>query len=301
MDESERAVARVRRVRNGRWLLYRLNDHLRKLVNLIIVEAHRVMLRRARTPDDVAWCARVITVLKAFRDTLDAVTTDGDRILEPGPLPAKIRNRARKRGAAAAATLFTILIASPAPARAAEKPSTSSPAVRLIGDGFLAQGCPIGPTTLLTARHVAAPRSSGSTRRVAAIWQDGSGHMGTAWAEDYDIRRDLAVMRSDVAFERVVGLAAAPPAIGEKLTLFVYDGPLVAKPVSVMVENVVAGHVIVTAKARPGSSGGCVLNTRGELVAIVSGQLDIDGSPFGLTVGVWGPLADVSWTFEESR
>ncbi|HYM26318.1 MAG TPA: hypothetical protein VEU08_24040, partial [Vicinamibacterales bacterium] len=88
-----------------------------------------------------------------------------------------------------------------------------------------------------------------------------------------------------------------PPAVGERLTLFVYDmkHPLEAKPVSVTVENVVAGHVIVTAKARPGSSGGCVLNARGELVAIVSGQLEIDGQPFGLTVGVWGPLADVSW------
>lgn len=298
-DALERAVARVSRVRNCRWLLWRLTSALRRTVALIVIEANRVMLRRAETPNEVEFCARVQVVLKAFLEQLDALAKEGDRQLPPGGLPNKIRNRARKRPIAAAATLFALLIAAPAPAGAADKPFIS-PAVRLIGSGFMAQGCPIAPRTLLTARHVAAPAKGG---RASAIWQDAAGHVGTAWSDDYDLRRDLAVMQSDVDFERIVTRAAAAPAIGEKLTLFVYDTrtALAARPVTVTVENVVAAHVIVTAKSRPGSSGGCVLNAKGELVAIISGKIEIDGSSFGLTVGVWGPWADASWNFEDPR
>ncbi|HYM22531.1 MAG TPA: hypothetical protein VEU08_04970, partial [Vicinamibacterales bacterium] len=186
-DAIERAVARVSRVRNCRWLLWRLTGALRRTVALIVIEANRVMLRRAETPGEVDFCARVMTVLKQFLAQLDELAKDGDKQLPPGGLPNKIRNRARKRQAA----LFAGLLVLALPGIAADGASEPSPAVRLLGYGFMAQGCPVGPTTLLTARHVAAPRDW-SQRRAAAVWQDAQGHSGSVWADDYDFRRDLA-------------------------------------------------------------------------------------------------------------
>ena len=57
------------------------------------------------------------------------------------------------------------------------------------------------------------------------------------------------------------------------------------------VVRIVALHVLFVPSGQPGSSGSCVVNEAGEVVAINEGGYTADdGGDAGLAVGVWGNL-----------
>jgi len=56
----------------------------------------------------------------------------------------------------------------------------------------------------------------------------------------------------------------------------------------------IADNLILDENSKPGSSGGCVLNDKGEIVGIVAwGRQMPDGGVIGITVGVWDGIAEL--------
>jgi hypothetical protein len=108
------------------------------------------------------------------------------------------------------------------------------------------------------------------------------------------VSEDLAIVELDRSVEKVYKVAAGPPAPGDELWWVAYDfqGRKHAFDQVVMsgrVVGVVAGSVVLDEYSPEGSSGSCVLNSRGELVAVLAW-----GARVGVTdevavaVGVWG-------------
>jgi hypothetical protein len=88
-------------------------------------------------------------------------------------------------------------------------------------------------------------------------------------------------------------LAHEAPLAGERVFILAYDGSNIASALSPhMVEGrvirTVADNLILDEDSKPGSSGGCVLNERSEIVGIVAwGRKMDDGGVIGISVGVW--------------
>lgn len=172
--------------------------------------------------------------------------------------------------------------------------------LRVFSARGIAQGCPIDETAFLTARHVGVDMSrEGPPERVAVVWSDADGRSGSAWTEDYDWRRDLALMRSDRPFARVYRVAPEAPQIGERVVLVGYDfrgeRPLAPRIVTARVLNVVSVHLVLSSAGAPGFSGSCVLNARSEAVGVFQGAVESETRRFGIASGIWGIWRDVSW------
>ena len=188
----------------------------------------------------------------------------------------------------AGAILLLLLLTAPA---ASEPDSTGI--LRIFSQRIFGHGCPVGETEMFTARHVALPEN----RSNYVVWSTQNGVTGSAWVEDSDLRRDLARMRSDTPFPHVYRIAAEIPTVGDRVLIvgYNYSKSLQPKILSIKVENVVAGHLVLSPGATRGFSGSCVLNEQNEVVAILTGGVGQEERPYGIApivVGVWG---DVSW------
>jgi V8-like Glu-specific endopeptidase len=162
----------------------------------------------------------------------------------------------------------------------------------------MARGCPIGETTVLTARHVAVTESNFGPRQGAFFWSDAAGVSGTAWTLDYDLRRDLALLQTDRPVSRYYKRADKPPAIGESLTIagYKFGDRLQMKVITTELLNIVAHHLVLKDGAEQGFSGSCVLNDRNEVIGIFQWGVEYRGSRRGVANGVWGENGDyVSW------
>lgn len=166
--------------------------------------------------------------------------------------------------------------------------------ITIVGRYGVGHACQVGPLVALTAAHVVARGSETFSMR----WSDHAGNAGRleAPAGPASKREDLAVMVSDRPFARWYEVAKDAPKVGDIVTVtgFQWGGRgrvLLERVVVTRVARVVAGHLELRDGAKPGSSGSCVLNALGELVAINVGELPVDGSltmPAGWAVGVWG-------------
>jgi V8-like Glu-specific endopeptidase len=174
--------------------------------------------------------------------------------------------------------------------------------LRLFAHNSIAQGCPVAPQQLLTARHVAAPGGMvGQTERTYVIWSDLDGHTGSAWTKDYDFRRDVALMESDRAFDTVYPVAKEPPAVGDNVTIAGYDftRALIQKVVRVAVLNVVSSHLVLSKGGEQGFSGSCVLNGNSEVVGIYHWGMGLDEmgqAIYGVASIVTGDWRNIGWT-----
>ncbi|MDR7506522.1 MAG: trypsin-like peptidase domain-containing protein [Armatimonadota bacterium] len=140
---------------------------------------------------------------------------------------------------------------------------------------------------LLTAAHV--------VRRAAGIRVELSGRTPLeARLAGYDATRDLAVLRVPASDLPALSLAGRPPRVGE---------PVVAVAPRARADEVRAGQVVgtdvsvpglargaflrVSIPARPGMSGGPLLNVRAEVVGVVVAfSVDASGRRGGLAVSV---------------
>lgn len=164
--------------------------------------------------------------------------------------------------------------------------------VRLAGKGGIGSACPIEGGYLVTNAHMA--QSMWSMR-----WSDGRGNEGTAeFARVFDDAdwALLKVTRGKVG--REFRIAVNPPAIGDRVYVRGYrsDGRknvLGERRVSTRVTQREAGHIVFEDDGKPGSSGSCVFNDSGEVVAINAAGLGQDegNERAGWAVGVWGEWA----------
>ena len=171
----------------------------------------------------------------------------------------------------------------------------------LIGLRSLAHACPIGPSKALTNAHVI-----GDYDRY--VWES-LGHVGLLGAPrttEKDLFRDLGYVAPwRGAFPTWYRVSKDAPKPGDRLWFLGWDfrkrkdafAPRVFQSEVLRVRN---GHVIMTPAGVPGTSGSCVLNQHGEVVAINSAGMELeDKSQVGIAVGVWGDLLDIGRGREE--
>lgn len=164
----------------------------------------------------------------------------------------------------------------------------------LMGPRSMAHACPIGPNRALTNGHVIGHDWE------RFIWES-DGHLGLLGAPsttEKDRFRDLGTVRpwGGQTFPRWYAVAKQPPQVGDRVYFRAYDfrrkkdafAPVV---VATTVVRVLNGHVIYSPAGTPGSSGSCVLNQAGEVVAINAAGMELgDKNVVGIAVGIWEPL-----------
>lgn len=130
-------------------------------------------------------------------------------------------------------------------------------------------------------------------------WSDGSGASGfLVPASRPEWARDLATVRpvGDAVFPHPLMVAVMAPKAGDRVYLLGFDwknrkSAMDDDVIEARVTRIVALHVLFVPAGRPGSSGSCLVNEAGEVVAINEGGYDTDANEVaGLAVGVWGAL-----------
>lgn len=167
--------------------------------------------------------------------------------------------------------------------------------VRNVGCDSLSTGSgfAIGPTTLITNRHVVA-----DSAELQVATYDGRDVAVTATSTA--AIADLAVVRTAQELPSYPALAEADPKIGAEVTVIGYPeggqltltrGRVIGSTTDPLNENL--GQVLVTdAQVEPGSSGSAVLDTAGQVVGVVYAKNASDQS-FIVPVGTLrGLLAD---------
>lgn len=196
--------------------------------------------------------------------------------------------------------------------------------LRLIGRFSAAHACPIEPRIALTNGHVVDPRPFDATvPLVPYAWSDGtgaSGFLAPLRKPDGTVRKDAVEHGRDLArvepmaagdvFPHPLRVARLAPVAGDRVRILGYDwsnrkSAMADDVIEARVTRVVALHVIFGPAGQPGSSGSCMVNDAGEVVAINEGayETDASASPLmrwfrthaasneaGLAVGVWGSL-----------
>lgn len=192
---------------------------------------------------------------------------------------------------------------SPSPEAPKQKPAHVIGEDRVVSlwtrDG-LGHACPINSTDALTADHVAVSREvvwgpfSGFAPYV--IWGDQLGNTGTAQWQWSDKRRDLSLIRivkDSPPFTAYLRRAKAAPRVGDNVFVvgFKWGKGVGDWTNESKVSGVQAGMLIYETSPGPGSSGSCVLNEAGEVVAINVWTISGEGAGL-LVVGEWAEVPD---------
>jgi Trypsin-like peptidase domain len=159
----------------------------------------------------------------------------------------------------------------PSVVEAPTKPDMSK-IVRVSGRWTLGSACPIGPHTALSAAHVVDPRPFDREIPLSPVVFSQGPLIDTFRAEYSFAHRDLAVLTTESTLE-YYRIAVARPQAGDSLYLTGFDWRDVKRAFAdrmweVKDLRVVAGLLIYTPPGDPGTSGSCVLNQAGEVVAI---------------------------------
>lgn len=173
--------------------------------------------------------------------------------------------------------------------------------LRLVGRFSAAHACPIGPRQALTNGHVVDLRPfDPGVPPFPYAWSDGAGGAGFLVPSigGLERARDLAKVEplGPGSFQHYLPLAQSEPKPGDRVYLLGYDWrnrktAMDDDVIEARVTRVVALHVLFTPSGQPGSSGSCLVNEAGEVVAINEGGYETDaGETVGLAVGVWGGL-----------
>lgn len=189
---------------------------------------------------------------------------------------------------------LAVLLAGPVPAEAA-----LDQVLRLVGRYNIGHACPIAPRLALTGAHVLDPHPE-IPSPLSFSWSN-KDHEASGFVVPHRTERirDVGALEprdEGDRFPYVFPIAAAPPKPGDRVWILGYDwrnrkSALGDEPIDVKVTRLLANHVVYERGGRGGSSGSCVLNDRGEVVAIhvMSFPTD-DRNQVGVGVGLWGEL-----------
>lgn len=170
------------------------------------------------------------------------------------------------------------------------KLADTSGVVPVFGYDTGAHICPISEDTALTARHVVVPDSP--LEKIKDLTWEG----GVVKPSKVSSLQDIAVVTTDGLhpFSKYYPLAEAMPTVGDVVCLVNFnfddvDHAYAEAPYCTTISNMVAQHIILKQGGTPGSSGGCVINTKGELVGINVWyrEMDKDSKKAGVVVGAW--------------
>ena len=173
------------------------------------------------------------------------------------------------------------------------------------GKKSFGHACPISKTEALTAEHVSTiTRFNGTQVIFPLIWSDTEGGHGTVMEFMSDSRRDLSYVRVDEGeFARFFTVAKSEPMVGSHVLIVGFDFKkgIIPRLVWARVLNITAGVLTYDDTPGPGSSGSCVLNEQGEVVAINIGQFNIDNysKPVGLGHLITGEWAAFPKKYQE--
>lgn len=177
--------------------------------------------------------------------------------------------------------------------------------LRLSSDATMAHACPIGPQRALTNKHVLDRRfmfSNGAATGPLGIfaYDDGLGSEGIARGKVVDEWRDLGdiVPLEGYEFARWYPVAKERPKVGDRVWVIGYDWRDKKRAAAERrwdgkVTRIVALQLWTDTGADFGSSGSCVINARGEAIAVNSGFWQRpnsgDGDRVGIATLIYGP------------
>lgn len=193
--------------------------------------------------------------------------------------------------------LFLLTLATPAVCADAPAPSLSG-VVSVTHRFGMAQACPVDPDLAITNSHVIDPFPLvKEAPYLRARWNGGYLlPLDASWAED------LALVERDAnadPFPMTYPVAANAPAVGEQLWWGGYDW---SKPGRALRFRTFTGRVVevrggvfsLDTETPGGTSGGCVLNARGEVVGVIAWGKEMDNqSSAAFAVSVWGRWFDL--------
>jgi Trypsin-like peptidase domain len=193
------------------------------------------------------------------------------------------------------------------PASWAAQPSRAESALEgvlaVVGRHAAGHACPVEPRLALTSAHVVDLRPfDPSIPLYPYVWSDGSGASGFLVPDGrVEAARDLARVfpLPGETFPHPLPVASEAPKPGDRVWLLGYDwssrkNAMAPKTVEARVTRIVAGHLFFMPSGQEGSSGSCVVNELGQVVAINSGSFETeDHEEIGRAVGVWGWLSKV--------
>jgi hypothetical protein len=185
--------------------------------------------------------------------------------------------------------------------------------IRVLGRWTTASACPISERLALTAAHVIDPRpfdrgvpynpvafQQGDVIGTFTVVRDAAG------AELVSRSRDLAYVQSNVPLAGWYERAVEAPKVGDVVYFHGLDwrsrkAAFALRVWRAVVVHVVAGIVVYDPAGEPGTSGSCVFNERGEVVAVNAAGMLVGslrdkgfGDQVGLGVGVWQKLGSAA-------
>jgi hypothetical protein len=171
--------------------------------------------------------------------------------------------------------------------------------------GFgLAHGCMVSEDMVLTARHVAL-HYDGRIELPLSYSIEIGGQRGVVRLERSYDDLDLAVMRVYGAAipQSFYKMAGKPLAEGDTVWVrdFDRDEKMAMKPkdVEATIKTILPQHAILSGWAQPGASGGCVLNSDGDLVGIYTAIIFLaDGKSSNSKVTPMGVIVTIPSAFE---
>lgn len=168
-----------------------------------------------------------------------------------------------------------------------------SATLRLIGRFTAAQACPIGPNEALTSAHVIDLRPFDkdvplypyrySTADLAQV--------GIVRPRFVHGASDLGhIVPQGLPFERFYEIAQAAPKTGDRVSFHGYDFRSSGKAwaernYEAKVRRIVAGNIVLDKEPDRGTSGSCVFDADGRVLAVICWGV----AYVGVAVGVWSP------------